>query len=426
MSFIPSTQKQKTIIVFDDIAELNIKELKIKLLSEQELFLAVDRLTRFKYPELRKDRVYKDIITKHTIEPKITTRNLDKFPQGVIDRIVSIIWNNSLENIKKQIKKDFRINDYLLFEDLHIYDSYKLISDKVFSGRILNFNKNSIFANGSIPQKADKGVINQIIDIFNENGYKFKKNVVKDYADLYEQIETNYRLNISGVLSLMDKKKDLPVNVKKNIEIQEFIDNKSFIGNKEIFDFAIKNNVDKNYGMPVKTVILAEGATEEKLLPIFADKQNLNFLKNGVQIIGAGGKNQVAKLYCEIKECFKIPVFILLDQDAAPIAKSIEQMLKPKDKLYLIKEGEFEDILPLNLICNSINTFYKTLGNVDTKEFEAETAMTEVLNEIWKQKGFGEFKKAEFAAIIAENIKSENDLTPTLREIIRIIKHLAK
>ena len=69
-----------------------------------------------------------------------------------------------------------------------------------------------------------------------------------------------------------------------------------------------------------------------------------DFDKNGIKLIGAGGKNQVAKLYCNLKNDLKIPIFILLDADAKTTAEQIKPILRESDKIYVIKHGEFEDI----------------------------------------------------------------------------------
>ena len=113
---------------------------------------------------------------------------------------------------------------------------------------------------------------------------------------------------------------------------------------------------------------MAEGATEEKLLPVFAAKAGLDFDKEGVQLIAAGGKNQVAKLYNELSPKLNIPVLLLLDADAQPIAEKIKENILVKDKLFLISKGEFEDILSSELICKAINNFYKTATCVNCSD----------------------------------------------------------
>ena len=67
---------------------------------------------------------------------------------------------------------------------------------------------------------------------------------------------------------------------------------------------------------PIEKVILVEGLTEETLLPAFARFLGYDFYKNGVQVIPAGGKNQVVKMYYKLSQELKIPIFLLLDKDA--------------------------------------------------------------------------------------------------------------
>ena len=46
------------------------KNIKIKPLNKKQLILYFDRLTRFKYPEIKFKRVFSDIILKNLISPK--------------------------------------------------------------------------------------------------------------------------------------------------------------------------------------------------------------------------------------------------------------------------------------------------------------------------------------------------------------------
>lgn len=51
--------------------------MKIKPLTEEQLIISIDRLTRFKDTETKYLRVFKDIITNNLIEPKYKKSELD-------------------------------------------------------------------------------------------------------------------------------------------------------------------------------------------------------------------------------------------------------------------------------------------------------------------------------------------------------------
>ena len=84
----------------------------------------------------------------------------------------------------------------------------------------------------------------------------------------------------------------------------------------------IRQNLSLRF--PVRMVVIAEGATEETLLPEFAKRCGYDFDKEGVYVLSAGGKNQVVKLYYQLVETLKLPIFVLLDKDAKDIVLEYE------------------------------------------------------------------------------------------------------
>ena len=71
-----------------------------------------------------------------------------------------------------------------------------------------------------------------------------------------------------------------------------------------------------------------------------------------------------------------------------------------------LKSGEFEDILSLNLIINSINANFSNNLHCSTADFNPEIKMTKNLHILFKNKGFGEYKKADFAKMVKTILKT--------------------
>ena len=336
------------------IKDLDITEIKFLPISQENLVLSLDRLTRFKYPETKYYRVFTDILCKYLLYPKLTKKEIQNLEPSVLKSFIEVIWNDSVYKYTGKISFDTNLND-IVKQD--VFDNYN-ISDAVKT-----------------------------------------------------LVETN--LNISGVLSLLKESadySDLPINLKYLLKIQE-------------------NNIDRtvlrekfNLLFPIEKVVLCEGITEEILLPEFARHCGFDFYKNGIKLLGAGGKSQVAKLYCELKEELKIPVFILLDADAKSTADIIEPVLRRCDSIYLIKHGEFEDIFSLNLIKRTINNRYKNICESTISDFRHNGPMTKVLTEFFRVHELGDFQKAEFAKELALNIKYDTDLTEEIRQIVQQIK----
>lgn len=324
-------------------------EPKIKPMTKQELTLAIDRLTRFKLPEEKYNRVFREIIAKYQITPKIGFKDYEKLPPETICTLVENIFDYSVDSlcIKKEpctlFKKIIELENNAFIVNEH---TQKLMQAKIPYESILDINSNETLC----------------------LNLEFLKHLIKT-----------------------------PSNAK---------------------------NIRKRYKtkFPIEKVIIAEGITEEILLPKFAQLLDYDFDKNGVQIVPAGGKNQVAKDYLKFRESLNIPIIILLDADAKSVAETISDKLREMDKLILIEKGEFEDILPLDLIEKAINYKFINLFKTSKNDFSDDVSMVNNLSEIYRINALGEFKKADFAHTIYNVLTSQNDISDEIRQIIDEIR----
>ena len=152
-------------------------------------------------------------------------------------------------------------------------------------------------------------------------------------------------------------------------------------------------------------------------MPKLAWLLGYDFDKAGIWILGAGGKNQVVKAYYKLAEELKIPIFILLDNDAQENIEQIKPKLRAKDKIHLISSGEFEDLLPKSLILKTINSEFQNFVTITEDDFSNELSAVENLVEIFRIKGLHEFKKADFAQKVAENLFDESDISDEIKII---------
>lgn len=331
--------------------EIDLVNIKFLPVSSKDLILALDRLTRFKYPEIKYYRVFSELICKYLTFPKLSKNDIRELDTGVLITLIEKIWNESVKILSPKIRHDENLNKHLQEE---------------------------------------------ILNTFNLNN------------DMQNLIKVN--LNINGVLALVKKSAHIPINLKRLILIEEDYSNLQ------------RKREEFNLRFPVEKVVLCEGITEEILLPKFASLAGYNFDRHGVKLISAGGKNQVAKLYCELKDELKIPIFILLDADADETSKQIECVKRDCDFIYLIKQGEIEDIFSLNLIKRTINKRFKNICECCIADFKHSEPMTKTLAEFFRLNNLGDFQKADFAKELAENLKYDTDLTDEIKEIIERIK----
>ncbi len=238
-------------------------------------------------------------------------------------------------------------------------------------------------------------------------------------------------LNLTGAIKYISDDYNLPKNLKR---LKVLLQNRNnfFVSKKPCAEFVLDNlRYENSLLYPVKKVILTEGATEEILLSRFAKKLGYDFEKEGVLIIGAGGKNQVARKYYKMVDEIKLPVFILLDYDAIETKELIEPKLKNGDEIYLIKTGEFEDIITLSLIIESINANFSNNLHCSENDFDPELKMTKNLHILFKNKGFGEYKKAEFAKMVKNYMENslpdmdfDIEISAEIKEIIERIRKI--
>lgn len=95
-------------------------------------------------------------------------------------------------------------------------------------------------------------------------------------------------------------------------------------------------------GLFAKKVVLVEGETEELSLPIILEGVGLDVLKEGIAIIGVGGKGNLAKWW-RLFTALNIPTFICFDNDSS----DDRQGLKRKESLKAIgiQDEAIEELL---------------------------------------------------------------------------------
>lgn len=238
----------------------------------------------------------------------------------------------------------------------------------------------------------------------NQKLYDYEKTVFKVSKECEKLI--NNKINYNSFIELLSSNSSNNLSWLKELSKTENI---------------VKTRHEKSLHFPVEKVIICEGITEETLLPEFAKLLNYDFDKNGVHIISAGGKNQVVKTYYHLIESLKLPIFILLDKDAEENLQAVQTKLRAIDTCYILNSGEFEDMLPLNLIKRTVEYASQNLSLLDLEKLDDKLPMVKQLEEIFRTRGLHEFKKAEFANHLKANIKTKADLSDEIIEIINKI-----
>lgn len=387
---------------------------------------------RFSSPFDKLERVHREILAKYTIIPKFNSKNFWKYDFFEKNWMFTYIWNESLNNIDKTASENYNLNLYLAFEEVKEFSASVFFKNIIQAG-IINFCEPEKFIQEdfdfSQKQNLEKietffkrsGLIN--IEIF--NNLKGFETVEK----LFIAYRMNFPINIYKFLKISENKKNLTPEIKRLLWLYKTINNYDLCINntnlkaklEDIYLQAKSYRRQTSILKPLELLILAEGATEEILLPEFSKLAGIDFNKNGIKIISSGGKNQILKLYTKFSKETALPIMLIFDSDGKEEAKIIQKHIRARDHIYIIKNGEFEDILPDSLICKAVNLNYRLTGKINLCEIEGTEKKSHVLRHLWKDKGFGEFKKAEFARIIANYINKKTSISEELNNIFSII-----
>lgn len=364
--------------------------MKYKILTKEQLIISFDRLTRFKPTKDKYFRVFSDIIISNLIEPVYRKQDLLNMSASEVTRIAEEIINESLADCHPctpPIVKDSLNGNYV--------------------NKIIKQYENSVFINTEETQ-----------DYLNNN---------INYNLLISQIDESCPINLRWLKALTYEilqhasKNDIVLKTEPachsepNINLRRRI---SYTSNNIINNILITLRNEKGLKYPIQKVLLVEGITEEILLPAFSKYLGCDFYKEGIQIIPAGGKNQVVKMYYKLIEELKIPIYLLLDKDAEENINQIKPKLRKTDKIHLVSCGEFEDLLPISLIIKTINNELNNFASISEEDFDSSISTAKNLEYIFKTKGLHEFKKADFAKLVRDNISNDSDISNEISSIV--------
>ena len=315
-----------------------------------------------------------------------------KIPKEYFPTILDRLSRFEPANIRYKRVFDDIINKFSISEklkNLTLEDEIALVVE-IFNSSV---NENNDYYINDILRKLEDKCFN-----FNSESYQY----------------LSARINLSAMINEIQNYDNLAKNV---IWLKKISDEK-----KDIYQLR------KEYSLiyPIEKIILCEGQTEYTLLDTIFKLFNIDINKLGYIPIAAGGKNQVARKYYKMQEYTKTPFFILLDKDAYSIKELIEPKLRKCDTLYLLKCGEFEDLIPKIILQKTINYVHKNEYNCIFDDFSDDNSMVENLEFIYKKYGFGEFKKAKFALELKEYIENnctkEDFISSEIVEIIKILE----
>jgi hypothetical protein len=176
-------------------------------------------------------------------------------------------------------------------------------------------------------------------------------------------------------------------------------------------------------GFLPKRLLLVEGATEQILLPHFAECIASDWNERAVLVIPAGGANQVVRRYPVLRAQLKLPIDCLLDGDVSSHAQLVASQLKQGDRLYVLESGAIEEAFPRDQIVDLVNAYFDTSGvgliftPVTLQELDSATNQ-ESMEKLWRKRNRGSFDKTGFAKVVAESITTAGQIPAEIRNLI--------
>jgi len=168
-------------------------------------------------------------------------------------------------------------------------------------------------------------------------------------------------------------------------------------------------------------LILVEGESEEKSLPVFFIKKGIIIANKNIKIYNCKSKQKVLSSFLDFKEKYpQMKIICLLDSDAVKEARDIARLVKEnKDKYHLIHIGKgcFEDLFDINTSVEILNSMYPEGDKISIADFDEAKDFGSNVSKVLHEKKNAKFDKVKFANLISNSVKSEN-IPKEIEEII--------
>ena len=199
-------------------------------------------------------------------------------------------------------------------------------------------------------------------------------------------------------------------------------------------DYILKNlGIENTYLFFARKILLIEGKTEEKFIPIFFENvYNSNLYSHLIKLVDISGVSNISgfsRAMLELND--KSNIFVLIDNDAEKdTLELIEELGLPEDNIFIIGNKEFEDAFSSCVIYNAWKTYVEKNGRKtgsDWTIFNIENLKNKCIEENLKfsekiktlNKGCLEkFTKPKLGVALGEYCKRE-DIDKSLDELLK-------
>jgi predicted ATP-dependent endonuclease of OLD family len=175
-------------------------------------------------------------------------------------------------------------------------------------------------------------------------------------------------------------------------------------------------------------ILFVEGSTEKVIIPLIAEKMNIDLVGNGVEIIpmnGKGNANRHISMWKQLAANTQLPMFFIFDGDAK---KEVEDARKKgylaDDEFCLLSVDDIEDLYPSEVLLEVLSQS-QWLG-ATLKEEDIKPPRKEKLEELLRKKAQRRvwWKKALGKEVVSKMTKEQ--INQTMRDIVISLEKLIK
>lgn len=178
-----------------------------------------------------------------------------------------------------------------------------------------------------------------------------------------------------------------------------------------------------------RCLILVEGESEERAIPLLAFRRQFFLSQHDIQVFNAKSKEKLEAEFMSRRANYpNLKIICLLDSDAMKEKENIERIVKKnknKYKLVFIEKGTFEDIFDLNFSIKIINKLYPEGERITKEDFDSSKDFLSNVNRILFHKKRARFDKVLFAEMAALKVNRRR-MPKEITEILKVAKLFTK
>lgn len=421
----------------------------------EAMAVTANRLLRFEFPATRNAIVLQRLIGQHAQNPRPSKKALDTLPLTMLESIAAMLWQESLAETPQDNKAENNLLALLVLAietaefrpqalvsadietlghadaghystQLHSY-YFKGQTDRDTLRAILEQNAcRTDFVDKAPPDTSPDGLLMAYLACRRLSAPfawasllgALDADALRRYPMLAELDRHHRQLQSGGFYEQLLEEKEEKTIEKAEKNAEKTAENTQKTAECGLTPDNVLVWLDRLWGFlqqsgprPVREVVIVEGETEKRLLPLYAQSAGMDFEQMGVYLLPAGGKNQVVNLYTRLSAVLAVPVFVLLDTDAVQAAEHIRQRLRAGDAVYHLREGEFEDMYDLDVVVKTINRHHQPHPALTQKALtdmmreHRFAGRVELLTTLWTSHNWGRFDKTDFALKMAEFVE---------------------